>query len=96
MDVWEQMIVARRSDSPEDRARVFGKLLPHIMEFHDAHRGQEFHADDLYQFVIDREPWCAPESPGRCLRLARQRGFLNYIVIDRNNSLFQFLEQDDD
>jgi hypothetical protein len=78
------------SDSPGDRARVYDKIAPTIMEFHQLHAGETFHAEQLRTFVRERVPGIAPDSPGRILRALRLEGRLDYAVLDRANSLYQF------
>lgn len=78
------------NDSPENRARVFSKLAPLIMDFYSLHAGEAFHAEDLRTFVRDRAPEIAPDSPGRILREMRLKGHLDYAVINRRSSLYQF------
>jgi hypothetical protein len=40
--------------------------------------------------VLRHEPTTAPDSPGRILRELRLTGKLNYVVINRRQSLYQF------
>jgi len=40
--------------------------------------------------VLWLDPGIAPDSPGRILRELRLRGWLNYVVINRRQSLYQF------
>jgi hypothetical protein len=77
-------------DDKEERARVFSRIAPIIMSFHDNHLGEAFHAEDLRQYVLNLEPSIAPDSPGRILRELRLQRRLNYVVINRRQSLYQF------
>jgi hypothetical protein len=74
----------------EERARVYSKIAPIIMEFYEDHAGTAFHAEDLRTFVRDRAPEIAPDSPGRILRALRLEGRLDYVVLNRRDSLYQF------
>jgi ribosomal protein S25 len=50
-----------------------------------------FHVDDLRQHVLGQVAQIAPDSPGRILRLLRERGRLDYIVLNRRQSLYLFM-----
>jgi hypothetical protein len=78
----------------EERARVYAKIAPLIMEFHSLHAGESFHVEELRVFVRDQVPDIAPDSPGRILRALRLEGRLNYIIINRRDSLYQFVRVD--
>jgi hypothetical protein len=78
------------TDDPGERARVYAKIAPVIMAFHDLHVGETFHAEELRTFVTERVPEIAPASPDRILRALRLGFRLNYVVLDRRNSLYQF------
>lgn len=84
------------NDAPEERRRVYKKIAPLILEYASTRMGRMFHAEDLYQNVLYQNPEIAPESPGRILRLLRRQGRLNYIVIDRGDSTYQFLAVEED
>ena len=74
----------------EERSRVYAKIAPLIMEFHSLHAGALFHVEQLRVFVRESVPEIAPDSPGRILRALRLEGRLNYMVINRRDSLYQF------
>lgn len=77
-------------DAPEERARVFSRIAPHILTFRDERPDGTFHAEQLRDYVIERSPEIAPDSPGRILRELRRVGSLDYVVINRRQSLYQF------
>jgi hypothetical protein len=77
-------------DAPEERKRVFAKIAATILEFHDIHPGAEFHVEELRRFVLGRVQGIAPDSPGRILRELRLRGVLDYIIVNRRQSLYRF------
>lgn len=74
----------------ENLDRVYSRIAVHIMAFHDEHQGKYFRAEDLRQYVLDREPSIAPGSPDRILREMRLKGVLSYEVVNRRASLYQF------
>ena len=74
----------------EHLERVFDCVAPAITQFR-AERGEnEFHAEELRQYVLKQLPNIAPDSPGRILRAMRLKGFLDYTVVSRRASLYQF------
>ena len=77
-------------DAPEERARVFSRIAPLVLAFQDERPLGTFHAEDLRDYVIGRDPEIAPDSPGLILRELRLLGRLNYVVINRRQSLYQF------
>ncbi|HWO14749.1 MAG TPA: hypothetical protein VNN80_34840 [Polyangiaceae bacterium] len=82
--------MSKDDDAPEERRRVYGKIAPLILMFARDRAGQQFHVEQLRQYVDAHAHDIAPDSPGRILRELRQQRLLNYVVIDRRNSLYQF------
>ena len=82
--------MSKDNDDPVERARVYSKLSPIVQDYHDRHAGSRFHSQGLLQFVQQFEPNVAPESVTRCLRQMRERGKLDYVVLSRRRSLYQF------
>ena len=83
--------MTRDNDDPEAREHLYRKLASLILAYMEwKGLNTPFHAEDLRRFCVYIFPWLAPDSPGRTLRLMRQRGDLNYKVTDRNNSLYEF------
>jgi hypothetical protein len=78
----------------ENLNRVYSRIAAHILAFYNERRGQAFHAEDLRQYVLEREPSIAPGSPDRILREMRLKGVLSYVVINRRASLYQFRNAD--
>lgn len=77
------------SQQQENISRVRAKIGYVILTFFKHHKGLEFHADELRQFVIQSVPFSvAPGSPDRIMRDLRQDGLIDYRVIDRRNSLY--------
>ena len=83
--------MSRDNDSPADRERVYDRIAPLIMEFHQRCGEEEFHAEELRTFVRDRVPEIAPASPDRILRQLRLEKRLGYEVVNRRASLYRFI-----
>lgn len=76
----------------QELTRVEGKIAPYIMQFKQLVGSGEWHAEALHLFVQheSKQP-IAPASCDRILRQLRQHKQLNYRVINRRQSLYQFL-----
>ena len=81
---------ASRGSDREERGRVYGKISPLILAFAVDNAGKGFHAEELRQYVTQYAPELAPSSTDRILRQLRQEGRLDYVVINRRQSLYQF------
>jgi len=77
-------------DDRSERARVFARIAPAILEFRAERPDATFHIEDLRQYVRAQVPGIAPDSPGRILRELRLARLINYVVINRRQSLYQF------
>ena len=77
-------------DHPEERDRVYGRIAPVILMFARDHAGQMFHVEQLRRYCLAHECNIAPDSPGRILRELRLEGKLDYVVLNRRKSLYQF------
>jgi len=82
--------MSKDDDAPGERARVYSRIAPIIMEFYREYTGATFHMEDLRRYVISRAPEIAPDSPSRILRELRLENRLNYVVLSRYESLYQF------
>jgi hypothetical protein len=69
--------------------RVSSRIALAILRFCGAHKF--FHADDLRKAVIRETGIAAPASADRILRHLRQRGKLDYRVLDRRASYYEVL-----
>lgn len=49
-----------------------------------------FRCEEMRRFVINRYPHIAPASPDRILRQLRQQGKLDYQIVNRRGSLYEF------
>lgn len=78
-------------EQQEHLDRVGARIEAHINTFCGTIgvHGQ-FHMEDLLKYVLAKEP-VAPDSPGRVLRNMRQRGLLDYEVINRRDSLYKLI-----
>jgi hypothetical protein len=77
-------------DDRDERERVYARIAGTILQFASEHPAGTFHVEELREYVTALVPGIAPDSPGRILRLLREEGKLNYVVISRAASLYQF------
>jgi len=78
------------SEDRQERARVYVKIAPLILQFAGIMGERPFHVETLRRFVRHYYPEIAPDSPGRILRQLRVEGRLDYSVLHRRQSLYQF------
>jgi hypothetical protein len=60
-----------------------------FFSFRKRMRVVEFHAEDVYRWVVHDCGYISPDSPGRIMRLLRQRGLIDYEVVNRAKSLYR-------
>lgn len=78
------------STQTEHLERVRLRIQSLILQYQDiVGFGSTWHADNLRDFVIAGAQ-VAPGSPDRILRDLRKRRVLNYRLLDRRQSLYQF------
>jgi PD-(D/E)XK nuclease superfamily len=77
-------------DQRENLERVYRAIAAAIMEFYHAGPTRSFHVEELRLYVRERVALIAPDSPGRILRQLRLDGSLDYVVLNRRQSLYQF------
>lgn len=82
--------MSKHNDAPEERNRVYGRIAPLILTFYRDNAGRQFHAEQLRIYTRSYAPDIAPDSPGRILRELRLEGKLDYVVLNRGQSLYQF------
>ena len=86
------------SEQEENLNRVNARIGPTILQFYKQRkaRGQpRFFAGDLREFVVSTKGHAlAPASPDRVLRDLRKKHLLNYKVISRSQSKYEFLWSD--
>jgi hypothetical protein len=78
------------SEDRQERARVYTKIAPLILQFAAIMGERTFHVETLRRFVRHYYPDIAPDSPGRILRQLRLEGRLDYVVLHRRMSLYVF------
>jgi hypothetical protein len=77
------------NDSQKDRDSVASRISGAILDFVSLHCGLTFHSAQLHAYVESRCGYIAPGSADRILRLLRQRGALDYSVVNRRQSLYR-------
>ena len=70
--------------------RVRDRIGDAILDFSRKVEGQ-WHMDELRRYVIRNVGVVAPASPDRILRALRQEGLVNYVVVSRRGSLYQWV-----
>jgi hypothetical protein len=75
-----------REDQEGNLERVSSRIERAIIRFCKEH--PTFHADELRQAVIRDTGIAAPASSDRILRLLRQQGRIDYVVLNRRESLY--------
>jgi hypothetical protein len=73
----------------QEFTRVRDRIAPAIIDFYE-HTGGQFHMDDLRRHVVRAVGVIAPASPDRILRALRRDGRLNYVVLSRRDSLYEW------
>jgi hypothetical protein len=63
--------MSREDDDLGERARVYARIAPLIIAFKAERPDGAFHVEELREYVIERAPGIAPDSPGRILRELR-------------------------
>jgi hypothetical protein len=77
-------------EQQENLERVSSRIASAVVEFCRTHR--RFHADELRQAVIAATGIAAPASADRILRDLRRRGVIDYVVVNRRESLYEVVE----
>jgi hypothetical protein len=75
-------------DSPHLQ-RVSDRIAPAVVRFCRGRVGRTFHSIDLLHYVRILDPTVAPDSPSRILRELRQRGTVDYQLVDRRASQYR-------
>ena len=79
-----------REEQERHLNRVTGNIAEHIRAFARRQGSVQWHMVDLHSFVGTRAQ-VAPASCDRILRALRASGELSYRVINRRNSLYEFI-----
>lgn len=81
--------MSKYNDAPEERDRVKTRIGSLVRQFYKP--GKVFHLKELTDFVTDGIGiYIAPTSPYRIMALMRQQNELNYKVLSRSQSLYEF------
>jgi len=78
----------------QDLNRVTNRIADTILsfaQFKKATGDLQFHGVDLHIFIQATGGYAAPSSADRVLRQLRQEGYLDYVVLNRAQSLYQLL-----
>jgi hypothetical protein len=86
---FEERDEGRSGQQEEHLERVSSRIERSIIRFCEAN--PTFHADDLRKFVVRETGITAPASADRILRNLRQRGVVNYVVVNRRESLYRVI-----
>ena len=83
----------RKKETAKDNLeRVRSRIEMSIMEFWGSLEiGTEFHVAELNEYINADGITCAPDSPGRIMRLLKHQGDINYTVVSRKESLYRVL-----
>jgi hypothetical protein len=72
--------------------RVNTAIASLVVAFLRRNMNQEFHVESLRQYVFSNvQGYVAPASPDRILRDLRQKGVIDYRVVNRRQSLYMAL-----
>jgi hypothetical protein len=80
-------------EQKENLARVTARIGQAILVFHSEIQetaSREFHMEELRSYVTISTGLIAPASADRVLRHLRQRGLIDYEVVNRAQSLYRF------
>lgn len=71
-------------------SRVYGRIGQLVRRFcsQRAHAGGMFHMDELVVW-LSQQTLAAPDSPSRILRYLRGAGLVDYVVVNRRQSLYR-------
>jgi hypothetical protein len=71
--------------------RVSLRIAEAVLDFARQRAGSAFYMEQLNRHVADAVGTVAPDSPGRILRDLRKKQRLDYQVVSRSDSLYEFL-----
>lgn len=78
-------------EQPAQLERVSVRIGKSVVAFCETRVGQEFHADELRDYVLSQCAPIAPASPDRVLRDLRKKGELDYEVVNRRQSKYRVI-----
>jgi hypothetical protein len=80
------------NEQAENISRVNSQIGKYVAAFLGARINKEFHGGELYMEVASKvDQYIAPDSPGRIMRDLKQRGVVDYELLDRRKSLYKSL-----
>lgn len=74
----------------QELVRVQDRIGDAVLAFQQQHPGGPWHMDALRRFVERSVGAVAPASPDRILRALRAAGRVNYRVVSRSKSLYEW------
>lgn len=78
------------NEQRENIERVSTQIAGYVTKFIDAHLDKEFRVEELHKYVASElDGYVAPGSPDRIMRLLKQQGRVDYIVLNRRRSLYK-------
>lgn len=77
-------------EQAEQIERVSERIAAVVMEFFKR-PDRRFYADELRSFIAAKIGLVAPGSPDRIMRDLRQKGRIDYRVVNRSESLYEIL-----
>lgn len=84
--------LSKKTNAKENLKRVRSRLEVAILDFfRSLDRYGEFHAEELLHFIGERGITCAPDSPGRIMRLLKKEHEIDYTLVSRKGSLYKIL-----
>jgi DNA-binding PadR family transcriptional regulator len=89
LDSRTSVVQERAREQTENLDRVRDRIAAAVLEFASLFCGVTFHAEQLHRYVSDRVGKVAPGSADRILRHLKQKGLVNYTVVDRARSLYR-------
>jgi hypothetical protein len=79
------------SEQQQHLDRVEAKIAEVVLAFlSNKSNGDQFHLQDLQEYVARTCP-VSPDSPSRILRELRRKGRIDYNVVSRHDSLYEFM-----
>ncbi len=82
-------VVMREADLQRDCLEsVSSRIAKHVLQFATTYCGLTFHSSQLHKYVADRVD-ISPGSADRIMRDLKQKGLLNYTVVNRAKSLYK-------
>ena len=75
------------TEQTENLERVNDAIAAHVIKFYREHINREFFGGELFAYVCQRQ-MVAPDSPRRIMSDLKNRGIIDYKVLNRRKSLY--------